>query len=230
MICHSERSEESTATDEMRRSHAWILRCAQNDTVRKPEVALPTKLGRPPARALRSSAVRSEAGFTLIELIVVMLLLAIAALFVAPSMSSFIRGRSLNFEARRMLSLTHYAQSRAVSEGLPVLLWFNPANSTYGVELQGGYAAGDDRPQQFTADPGVAFSINANETLPVSELEDEKLGLPEGLAVIRFNPDGFFDEVSVRRVLLQQGAEHALELVQKENLLGYEIRPAVLPR
>jgi Tfp pilus assembly protein FimT len=163
-------------------------------------------------------------------LIVVMLLLAIAALFVAPSMSSFIRGRSLNFEARRMLSLTHYAQSRAVAEGMPVLLWFNPANSTYGVELQGGYAAGDDRPQQFAAEPTVAFSAPTGETAPVSELEDEKLGLPEGLPVIRFNPDGFFDEVSVRRILLVQGNEHALELAQKEDLLGYELRPVALPR
>ena len=166
----------------------------------------------------------------MIELIVVMLLLAIAALFVAPNMSAFIRGRTLSFEARRMLSLTHYAQSRAVAEGLPVLLWFNPANSTYGLELQGGYAAGDDRPQQFTADPGVTFSAPAAESAPVSEMEDEKFGLPEGLPAIRFNPDGFFDEVSVRRILLQQGTENALELAQKEDLLGYEIRPVTLPR
>src|SRR5204862_288488 len=77
---------------------------------------------------------RSTRGFTLIELIVVMLLLAIAASLVTPKMSSFIRGRSLNFEARRMLSLTHYAQGRAVAEGVPVLMWFDPKNSTYGVE------------------------------------------------------------------------------------------------
>ncbi|MBL9199381.1 MAG: GspH/FimT family pseudopilin [Opitutaceae bacterium] len=159
-----------------------------------------------------------------------MLLLAIAAMFVAPNMASFIRGRSLNFEARRMLSLTHHAQSRAVSEGQPVLLWFNPANSTYGIERLGGYASGEDRPLSFTADPGVTFSAPTTETQTASEQNDEALGLPEGLPVIRFNPDGFFDEVSARRILLQQGTEHALELAQKDDLLGYEIRPAVLPR
>jgi type II secretion system protein H len=221
MICHSERSEESTVAPAIRRSPAWILRCAQNDRVRELESCSTTSYRRRHG---------SAAGFTLIELIVVMLLLAIAALFVAPSMASFIRGRSLNFEARRMLSLTHYAQSRAVAEGMPVLLWFNPANSTYGVELQGGYAAGDDRPQQFTADPTVTFSAPTTETPPVSELEDEKLGLPEGLPLIRFNPDGFFDEVSARRILLVQGSEHAVELAQKDDLLGYELRPVALPR
>ncbi len=183
-----------------------------------------------PTDRRRSAAPRGKAAFTLIELIVVMLLLAIGALFVAPSMSSFIRGRSLNFEARRMLSLTHYAQSRAVAEGMPVLLWFNPANSSYGVGLLGGYAAGDDRPQQFEAEPGVTFSAPTGETPPVSEQDDEKLGLPEGLPVIRFNPDGFFDEVSVRRILLQQGNEHAIELVQKADQLGYELLPVTLPR
>src|SRR5580765_4940142 len=75
-------------------------------------------------------------GFTLIELIFVLALLAISALFVASSMGSFFRGRALNFEARRLLSLTHYAQSRAVSEGVPVILWINPADSTYGLTIQ----------------------------------------------------------------------------------------------
>src|SRR5215204_5877849 len=45
--------------------------------------------------------------FTLIELIFVLALLAITALFVTASMGSFFRGRALNFEARRILSLTH---------------------------------------------------------------------------------------------------------------------------
>ena len=42
----------------------------------------------------------------------------------------------------------------------------------------------------------------------------------------RFNPDGFFDEISVRKITIQQGNEGALDLVQKENRLGYEILPA----
>ena len=55
----------------------------------------------------------SARGFTLVELIVVMVLLLIVASMVAPRMSSFFRGRALSAEARRMLSLINYGQSRA---------------------------------------------------------------------------------------------------------------------
>src|SRR5690349_9721534 len=71
--------------------------------------------------------------FTLVELILVLVLLAITASLVGTNMGSFFRGRALNFEARRMLSLAHYAQSRAVSEGVPMVLWVNPSTATYGL-------------------------------------------------------------------------------------------------
>ena len=72
-------------------------------------------------RSGHADRIRPQRAFTLLELILVMFLLAIVAGFVAPQMSSFIRGRNLNFEARRLLSLTHYAQQRAVSEGVPTV-------------------------------------------------------------------------------------------------------------
>ena len=158
-----------------------------------------------------------------------MLLLAIAASMVAPRMSSFFRGRALNFEARRILSLTHYAQSRAISEGVPVVLWFNPRDSTYGVEVQSGHATDEDRRQTFTTDPSITLTATNTTAEATSEQGDETFGLPEGLPAIRFNPDGMFDEVSIRKFVLQQGAEGALEIGQTENRLGYEIRPVTNP-
>ena len=58
--------------------------------------SLPVKVRRPAGRA-----------FTLIELILVMALLTIAASLVAPKMASFFRGRAHDQEARRLLALTH---------------------------------------------------------------------------------------------------------------------------
>lgn len=170
-----------------------------------------------------------DGGFTLIELIFVLALLAITAVFVASNMGPFFRGRALNFEARRMLSLTHYAQSRAVAEGTPVILWINPAESSYGLTIQSTFSdpEGDPKAVRYVADSGLTLETPQGPSSAVSEDDDEKLGINvEGIAAIRYTPDGFFDESSVSRIVIRQGAEAALELVPTVNRLGYEIRPA----
>lgn len=166
--------------------------------------------------------------FTLIELIIVLALLAIAATFVAASMGSFFRGRMLNFEARRLLSLTHYAQSRAVAEGVPVVLWVNPADSTYGLTIQSTFNTpdGDTRAISYTAEPSLRLETPQGEVAPISEQDDEKLGLPtDGLSFIRFTPDGFFDDSSVSKITVRQGTT-GIELVPTANRLAFELRPA----
>lgn len=165
-------------------------------------------------------------GFTLVELIVVMVLLLIVASTVAPRMSSFFRGRALSSEARRMLSLINHAQSRAVAEGVPVLLWIDATRSSYGLDVQSSHASGQDRSLTYTAEPSLTLETPMTNERPVSESEDETLGLPENTPAIRFNPDGFFDEASVSRIVIRQGTEGALELIPTANRLGYEIRPA----
>lgn len=173
----------------------------------------------------RAAAAPTRA-FTLVELIVVMVLLLIVAGMVAPRMSSFFQGRALSSEAQRLLSLMHYAQSRAVAEGSPVVLWLDPAKSSYGVEVLAGHESSDDlRDLAYTADPSIRFEIPAGSAVPESEDGDEAFGLPEGLPSVRFNPGGHFDEISVRRIVLRQGTQGALELTPKANGLGYEIRP-----
>src|SRR5215208_532805 len=78
------------------------------------KLLVPTLVRRP----ARSAGVRS--GFTLIELILVLGLLLIVAGISYPTLKNFFRGRALDSEARRFLSLTRYAQSRAAAEGLPM--------------------------------------------------------------------------------------------------------------
>lgn len=127
-----------------------------------------------------------------------------------------------------MLSLINYGQSRAVATGMPVLLWIDSSKSTYGLEVQESHGGADDRVVAYTAEPSLTLETSMSSDRPVSEDDDETLGLPDGLPAIRFNPDGFFDEVSVTRILIRQGDEAALELVPTANRLGYEIRPANL--
>ncbi len=70
--------------------------------------------------------------FTLIELILVLALLVVITSIAAPAMSRFIRGRALDSEARRLAALMHAAQSRAVSEGAPMMLWVDEKTGGYG--------------------------------------------------------------------------------------------------
>src|SRR5690349_13326356 len=86
---------------------------------------------------LRSAGAVHRSAFTLIELILVLALLAVATSIAAPSLSRFFRGRSLNNEARQLLSLTHAGQARAVGDGFPMLLWIDSSGRTYGLQEEG---------------------------------------------------------------------------------------------
>ena len=182
------------------------------------------------SNSLRGSPRRrlGQGAFTLIELIFVMVLLAIGSAMVAPSMASFYRGRMLSSEAKRVLALVHYGQSRAIAEGVPVLLWINAKDSTYGLRVTSAELESGGHATSFTADATVTLDTPSMETPALSEQDDERLGLTDGLPIIRFTPDGFYDESSVRKIILRQGNsnENALEVVQTANRLGYEIRPA----
>lgn len=147
---------------------------------------------------------------------------------IAATMGGFFRGRALNFEARRMLSLAHYGQSRAVTEGVPVVLWINAKDSTYGVAVQSSFNTPDDdsRPVTYTAEASLKLETPLVTDAETSEQDDEKLGIPEDIVAIRFNPDGFVDESSVHKITIRQGDDAALDLVATENHFGYEIRPA----
>ena len=160
--------------------------------------------------------------FTLIELVVVMMLLAIAAALAVPHMASFFRGRVLYSEARRLLALTHYGQTRAVAEGVPVLLWVDAQHSSYGLTTQSAAAEPDDLASTFTVDPTLTLQAVTTDP-PTSEDGDERLGVQDNLPAIRFMPDGFFDDASISEIVIRQGIEGALAIVPAQNRLGYEI-------
>lgn len=176
-----------------------------------------------PLRRPRSSA--RPAGFTLVELIVVMVLLLTVASLVAPRMASFFKGRALSGEAQRVLSLLHYARSQAAAEAVPVVVWFDPVRSAYGVEPAPGFGSvGEVRRLEFTLEPSLRVEVAVAGEGIVSEQDDERLGLAADRPAVRFNPDGFPDPASPPRVVLRQDDGGALEIALTPNRLGYEIR------
>src|SRR3954471_1568969 len=110
-----------------------------------------------PARVLPANM--RVGGFTLMELILVMTVLAVAVSITAPALANFFRGRTLDSEARRLLSLTRQGQSRAVSEGLPMELWFDVQQGVYGLEAEPSYEPNDSKAVTFTLEREMQMEV-----------------------------------------------------------------------
>ena len=166
--------------------------------------------------------------FTLIELILVMALLAIVLAISSPSLSRFFKSRSLDSEARRFMALTHAAQSRAVSEGVPMILWFDTKQRAYGLNADKSFVEADPKAEQFTMDETLEmdarFSADANVAAKASQFRNEKPDT-SGLYSLRFNPDGFVSASSPEIVVFRQKDNGELWVAQSRNRLNYEIQP-----
>jgi type II secretion system protein H len=169
-----------------------------------------------------SPTAHSARGFTLIELILVMVIMAVGAALVAPSLSTFFRGRVLDQEAHRMLALTQYARSRAVAEGMPVELWIDQANGLYGINIVTGFTAFDDRSVSYEADPSIDFSFEFLEDEYIYE-ETDPVETMADTAVV-FQPDGLIQPGSVANIHLTLAANQSSLTLALDRLgTGYEI-------
>ena len=160
---------------------------------------------------------RRAGAFTLIELILVMTLLVVVVSMVAPKLSGFVRGRSLDSEVRRLQALAHAGQSRAVSEGMPMVLWLDAKNGAYGMQEETPAGnIGDVKAEQVSMAENLQMTVV---TTGVTALTTQ-----HNLPVVRFLADGTIDENSPRTIGLTDAAGTSLFLVEMKNRSGYEIR------
>jgi Tfp pilus assembly protein FimT len=147
-------------------------------------------------------------------MLVLMLLIIVVSLIV-PSLEKFFGGRTLDAEVRQFVSLTHYAQSRAVSEGVPMVLWVDPAARTYGLEQEAGYNDGDPKAVDYSLGEGVTMSLGNNAS------KVTKRGKLTGL---HFSPDGnVITATSVAGVSFQSGKDTPVWVMPSANGLSYEV-------
>ncbi|MEI6392200.1 MAG: prepilin-type N-terminal cleavage/methylation domain-containing protein [Verrucomicrobiota bacterium] len=174
-------------------------------------------------------------GFTLIELILVMALLTIVISLTAPKLSRFFHGRTLDSEARRLLALTRSGQSRAVSEGVPMDLWVDAGQGTFGLEAEPSYETSDPKAVDFTLDSGLQLEVvNKTVVAPANTMNRGRQAsiastprvnlVHASLPTIRFLPDGSISESSPQMLHLTSGDGGSLWLAQSRDALNYEIR------
>jgi type II secretion system protein H len=75
----------------------------------------------------------SARGFTLLELMVVLALLAIAGALIAPNLRGMAQGRGVEEESRRLLTVLRHARDLAVSRGERVVLTVDDDGRRYGL-------------------------------------------------------------------------------------------------
>ena len=79
------------------------------------------------------------AGFTLLELILVMVIISTILAMAAPSLRGFFSSRKIHDAASNILSLIRYARSQAITEGSNYKLNFDSDNGYYWLTVnQGG--------------------------------------------------------------------------------------------
>jgi prepilin-type N-terminal cleavage/methylation domain-containing protein len=192
--------------------------------------------GQPGSERAARFAHQARRGFTLIELILVMALLTVVISLTAPKLSRFFHGRTLDSEARRLLALTRSGQSRAVSEGVPMDLWVDAEQGTFGLEAEPSYETSDPKRVDFTLDDGLQLEVVNKTTVvaPVNTMSRSRqasvASVPRvklvhaGLPTIRFLPDGSIGESSPQMLHLTSNDSGSLWLAQSRDGLNYEIR------
>ncbi len=171
----------------------------------------------------------------------------------APSLARFFRGRGLDSESKRFLALIRYAQSRAVSEGVPMVVWLDPEQRLYGLEAESSYVERDERALEFRVDEKVEVEAELPPTGSLlNQLMDQAALLPpeldltqytersaaiKDLVWFRFTPDGFIAENLPRWVEFREARDDnsgaRLWVAQSFNRLTYEIwtnQPTLLRR
>jgi prepilin-type N-terminal cleavage/methylation domain-containing protein len=185
-----------------------------------------------------NQARRAQPGaFTLIELLCVMALLVAVISFAAPSLKNFFHGRTLESEAQRLLALTRAGQERAISEGVPVILWVDSKSGYYGLVTDSSFDDKDNDPKamEFPTRSDVSMDVlpgtrqapspttaDGSSYYTATKYPTKTAGsaIPE----IRFQPDGTIDYSSPQAIMLVGWDGATLYVTQSRTHLNYEIR------
>lgn len=134
-----------------------------------------------------------RAGFTLLELVAVLTIMAIVLLVAMPRMQSFSATRRLNQAATDLLAMTRYARTMAVSEGRTYQLHIDRTDHLFYLT-----STGLEGQQQLRNDHGRAHDLAHQLTIEWRDTID-----PATRGYIEFSPDGESDVATLRLEDLQ---------------------------
>jgi prepilin-type N-terminal cleavage/methylation domain-containing protein len=166
-------------------------------------------------------------GFTLMELILVMVIVAILAAAVVPTLTNFRIGRANANTATQLIALSQFARTQSISEGKVYRLVLDPDKGNYQLLAEddsGAFApASDDYGKVYDVDKGVKMQVlltqaaNVHMSLPANvqqqaeqvplSVNDPTVQTPNTLMVnlrdvkdgtyVEFDPSGRTDTVRI---------------------------------
>ncbi|MHC4430250.1 MAG: prepilin-type N-terminal cleavage/methylation domain-containing protein [Planctomycetota bacterium] len=131
-----------------------------------------------------------DKGFTLLELIMVMVILSTVLAMAAPSLSGFFGSRQTHDTAAQILALAQLARSQAISEGIVYRLNFDTVERTYWLTAQ---RAGIF--EELQTGLGQIFTLPKDMVMELEDVEEE--GMEKFL---QFTPHGTVTAATIRLI------------------------------
>ena len=131
-------------------------------------------------------------GFTLLELILVMVILSTVLAMAAPSLRGFFASRQIQDAAAQILALTQFARSQAVSEGTTYRLNFDEDDEqpTYWLTANQSGAF-----EQLGVEFGRVFELPKDTELQLENVEQDGAE-----SYIAFEPQGIVTPATIRLI------------------------------
>jgi len=141
---------------------------------------------------------RAGAGFTLLELIAVLILISVLLALAAPSLGRFGRARATSDAASHLLALTHLARSQAAAQARIWRLNVDPEEAAYWLTMQQAgvfVSPRRDYGRVFRLPEGVSVMVTGNET--DTGLTALATSGAAQAPCIQFYPDGHSDVATI---------------------------------
>ena len=143
------------------------------------------------------SRTRSNLGFTLLELVLVMAIIAILSAIVVPTLGGFSRGRKLNNVTQQLLAVANSARAHAMLDGVVYRLNFDINSKRYWLTLQqddGSFVNADEQDLNYTIPDGIEIG---------TDIQNQSDG-----TYVEFQPSGRISTATVRLVDTASGQEN----------------------
>ena len=111
---------------------------------------------------------RPSSGFTLIELILVMAIMATVMALAAPQLTRWKKGGKLRNAADEFIAATRWARSKAAADGAMYAVAIDKQSGTYRVQMKTGQEYGEAQ-GQFRAAPPLPEGVKIESTAELIE-------------------------------------------------------------